>query len=108
MVTLPHDFVATKYPGYYWNTTTETLFTAKLGVLRQLKYYGPNQWNYYTAGYQISDKGIRKKLPMSYLRSLRNTESVFPADYKLVVGQKRTELDFSMLPKGTTVTVTVR
>lgn len=37
MVTLPKDFVATRYPGYFWNVVERKLYTLKVtGELRPM------------------------------------------------------------------------
>jgi hypothetical protein len=109
MVRMPGEFVATKYPGYFWNTVTQTLFTAKLGVLRELKYHGPNRWNDYAEAYRISDNGVRKNLYLHYLRKLKSSDAVFPVEYTFVVGENdERSVHMSALPPGAQVVVRVR
>lgn len=80
MVTLPSQFVATKYPGYFWNVDTQTLYTAKLGVLREMKYTKPTVFNNMFEGYRVSVNGVRRGLRIEYLRKLQLTDSVFPME----------------------------
>ena len=110
MVILPSEFVATKYPGYFWNISTQALFTAKLGVLREMKYHGPNRWNHYAEAYKVSDKGVRKNLHLDYLRKLKpSAQTVFPVDYEFVVGKdEQRTLDLAALPRGARIVVCVR
>ena len=109
MVIMPREFVATKYPGYFWHTTTRTLFTAKLGVLRELKYFGPNRWNRYREGYRVCHEGNRQFLSLKYLNTLREAETVFPVDYTLVVKEgDDIAIDVSSFPAGTVFTIKVR
>jgi hypothetical protein len=106
-VILPEEFVATQYPGYFWNVKIQKLFTAKLGVLRELKYSGPNQWNHYTAGYRISDKGVRKTLTLKYLQTLQVKASVFPVLFTTVKSSTNDDVAINLgkLPAGTKVRV---
>ena len=48
MVTLPKDFVAIKFPGYFWNIKEQRLYSMKVtGVLRPLAGpYTPNHFNH--------------------------------------------------------------
>lgn len=84
MVTLPPQFVATKYSGYFWNIEDERLYSLKItGELRPLKHTKPNRWNNLwqwneTGGYKISDKGTRRWLTDSHLAKLTPTDSTIP------------------------------
>lgn len=73
MVTLPIEFVATRYPGYFWNTETQTLFSLKIdGVLKELKLVKPNPWNWLPMpGYVVSVKGRRRTLLVGELKKLK-------------------------------------
>lgn len=75
MVTLPVQFVATKYPGYFWNTRTHVLYSIKIdGILKPLKKRWPSKWNKINGpGYYISHKGERKFMPHSELIELKLT-----------------------------------
>jgi len=74
MVVLPGDFVATRYPGYFWNLKERKLYTIKVtGELRPMTFQrGGNFYGHKIApGYQISVKGQKRKLTMDYLGSLK-------------------------------------
>lgn len=105
MIQFPSEFVATKYPGYFWNTTLNKLFTAKLGVLRELKYHGPNRWNRYVEGYRVCHEGERRTLTLKYLHSLKESDSTFPVLYNFVTDKDE---EFTMkVPAGTKVMIRV-
>lgn len=79
MVTLPKDFVATRYSGYFWNVKEKRLYTIKVtGELRPMafnpggRFYGVT----HLPGYQISVKGMKRKLTMDYLGTLKATEAI--------------------------------
>lgn len=78
MIVLPIEFVPSKYPGYFWNTESQTLFSVKVdGVLKEIQISHPNNFNNLNQpGYRVSVKGKRKFLPLSYLKTLRATTSV--------------------------------
>lgn len=79
MVTLPKEFVATKFPGYFWHTVEQKLYTLKVtGVLRPLKKQPPNRYNHYKDMYAVSHKGQRRGLLVEKLKQLQLTNSVFP------------------------------
>lgn len=74
MITFPPEFVTTRYPGYFWNTKTQSLFSIKVtGELREIKFRKMSQWNRYD-GYQVSHKGQRRFLPIQYLKTLSSQE----------------------------------
>lgn len=79
MVTLPKDFVATRYPGYFWNVVEKKLYSLKVtGELRAMAFH---RGFYYKGrqiepGYAISVKGIRKRYTMRYLNSLTATNDI--------------------------------
>lgn len=110
MVTLPSEFVATKYPGYFWNTRTRRLFTAKLGVLRELKRSGPNKWNYFRDGYKVSHEGVNRFLEYADLLKLQPKDSVFPVRFTTVKNGTNSDVpvQLSLLPEGTIVDVYIR
>ena len=85
MVTLPKDFVATKYPGYFWNLKEEKLYSLKVtGILRPMAGpYNPNPFNNWgTPGYQISVGGHKRSLHLDYLKKLKAVNSVIPMEKK--------------------------
>jgi hypothetical protein len=74
MVVLPGDFVATRYPGYFWNLKERKLYTLKVtGELRPMTFnkggtfYGVR----HEPGYQISVNGRKRKFTMDYLSNLK-------------------------------------
>jgi len=77
MVTLPPEFVATKYPGYFWNYSTMTLFSLKVsGELKELKHIKPNYFNNWNqGGYRVSVNGIRRVLFDEYLHNIEPNDS---------------------------------
>ena len=79
MVTLPKDFVATKYPGYFWNVVEKKLYSLKVtGELRALTFYRGG-WFYgrmIEPGYSISVNGLRKRYTMTYLNTLYATNDI--------------------------------
>ena len=79
MVTLPIDFVATRYPGYFWNVTDKKLYTLKVtGELRPMAlnnggfFYGTK----FEPGYQISVKGQKRRYTLDYLNKLSATTKI--------------------------------
>ncbi len=83
MVTLPKEFVAVKYPGYFWNINDNQLYSVKItGMLKPLvKTYlwhsrGKDWRN--IPGYNISVKGRKRFLAIEDLIKLSPTKSVFP------------------------------
>lgn len=94
MVKLPDQFIATKYPGYFFNIEDEKLYSMKIdGILKPLKYRSANYFNnwgsvrvklesgetvYATGGYQISVKGMRRFYPIERLKDLKNVDAVIP------------------------------
>lgn len=79
MVTLPKDFVATRYPGYFWNVADKKLYTLKVtGELRPMTFnkggffYGTK----FDPGYQISVKGRKRRYTLEYLESLKATNEI--------------------------------
>ncbi len=78
MVTLPIEFVKTKYPGYFWNTESQALYSLKVdGVLREIKITHPNPFSRITEpGYRVSVKGVRRFMSISSLQKLTAQLSV--------------------------------
>lgn len=85
MVTLPSEFVATKFPGYFWNTKDKKLYSIKVsGALRPLAFKKPNHWNHMTAGYSVSVNGRRRFLAHDLLLKLKpNVNHVIPYQHQL-------------------------
>jgi hypothetical protein len=81
VVTLPADFVATKYTGYFWNLKEQKLYSIKVdGILKPIKKYPPNQWNHFVDAYRVSVKGHRRALMIDYLKKLVPSNSVIPLE----------------------------
>lgn len=85
MVTLPKDFVAIRYPGYFWNLKENRLYSMKVtGVLKPLAGpYKPNPFNNYTCPmYQISVDGQKRSIGTDYLKKLKAANSTIPMEQK--------------------------
>jgi hypothetical protein len=81
VVTLPNDFVATKYSGYFWHLKEKKLYTLRVsGILRPLKKYPPNFWNHFRDEYRVSVEGTRRAVSMEYLKKLVPADSVIPLE----------------------------
>jgi len=81
MVSLPKDFVAIKYPGYFWNLKEQKLYTMKItGVLRPLVKPKPNFFNHYRDIYRISHNGQHRSIEVSTLKNLKAKNSVIPME----------------------------
>jgi hypothetical protein len=79
MVTLPKEFVATRYPGYFWNVVEKKLYSIKVtGELRPMAFHkgGNFGWVRVEPGYQISVKGKKRTYTMDYLVSLTATNEI--------------------------------
>ena len=76
MVTLPVEFVATRFPGYFWNVKEKKLYSIKVtGELRPmtLQRGGTFYGHVVEPGYQISVRGFKRRYTMKYLTSLKDT-----------------------------------
>ena len=79
MVTLPPEFVATKYPGYFWNIGDKKLYSVKVsGELRRMAMRNHWQYTFGQDAYSISIKGRKKTLFVRDLQRLVPTPQVFP------------------------------
>ncbi len=78
MVVLPIEFVPTRYPGYFWNTETQTLYSVKVsGELKELAITNPSAFSRITEpGYRVSVKGVRKFMAISRLKKLKASTDV--------------------------------
>lgn len=78
MVVMPPNFMATKYPGYYWNVETKKLYSIKVGgVLRPLVSKKPSRWNQLPCEtYTVSVDGRRRWLSVDYLNKLTYADSM--------------------------------
>jgi hypothetical protein len=85
MITFPPEFTALVYPGYYWNTKNQKLYSIKVtGVLRPLKFQPGNRWNHYVARYSISVNGKKKNIPVELLKKCKKpSDSVIPVQLQL-------------------------
>lgn len=80
MVTLPPNFTAIKYPGYFWDVDNKKLYSIKItGELREMKVLKPNRWSHrarlYFPYYVVSYKGHRRYLLVSDLEKLTIKDS---------------------------------
>jgi hypothetical protein len=81
MVNLPPQYVATKFPGYFFNTENKKLYSLKVsGILTPLKHIIPNRFNCWyhftkTGGYRVSVDGSNRVLTDEYLASLTPNEN---------------------------------
>ena len=94
LVSFPPEFIATAFPGYFFNVDDEKLYSMKIdGVLKPLKFQTPNQFNHIwrhpvklrggsevnsKGGYYISVKGRRKFYAIEKLKDLEHVASVIP------------------------------
>lgn len=79
MVTLPKDFVATRYPGYFWNVAEKKLYSIKVtGELKPLGFQKGGNFGYgiVPPGYKISVKGTRRYYTLDYLSKLTATTDI--------------------------------
>lgn len=76
MVKLPDEFIATRYPGYFFNTSNDTLYSLKVsGVLRPLPLHKPCHWNRLRSpAFRISVKGRRRIYPLDQLKTLAEND----------------------------------
>ena len=80
MITFPDGFVATRFPGYFWNTTDEKLYTMKVtGVLRPMRIsYPPAHYEHGHESYRVSVNGVRRRLTTAQIKRalIRGTSTV--------------------------------
>ena len=82
MVTLPKEFVAIQYPGYFFNIEDEKLYSVKVsGALKPLALN--KGWNYALkiyceVGYNISVNGRKRHIELSELRKLKPKKQIYP------------------------------
>ena len=71
MITFPDGFVATRFPGYFWNTTDEKLYTMKVtGVLRPMRISTPPPDQPDRASYRVSVNGVRRRLTTAQIKRI--------------------------------------
>ena len=77
MVVFPPEFVATEWPGYFWNITTKEMYSIKTGALKKLAKRKP--FNGYakdgrkvnvSEGYMLSVNGERVPVSLTMLNKL--------------------------------------
>lgn len=70
MITFPDGFVATKFPGYFWNTADEKLYTMKVtGVLRPMRISYPAPYEVDgQPSYRVSVNGVRMRLTTAQIK----------------------------------------
>ncbi len=94
MITFNPEFVATAYPGYFFNVKDEQLYSMKVdGILKPLKYKHPNHWNrigtypsrlddgskvYSKGGYHVSVQGRPRFYAIEQLKELKPEPHVIP------------------------------
>jgi hypothetical protein len=79
MVTLPPEFIATRFPGYFWNPSDSKLYSVKVtGELKPLKMSKASFFNKGIAGWTVSVYGQRRYLPLYVLTKLKPKDTVFP------------------------------
>lgn len=79
MVTLPKEFVATRYPGYFWNVVERKLYSLKVtGELHPMAFHKGGRFygRIIEPGYSISVNGRKRKYTMEYLGSLKATDTI--------------------------------
>lgn len=84
-VKFPPEFIAIRYPGYFFNIQDKRLYSAKSGVLKPLQRKAACVWNHGHAGYNISHKGKQRTVREEWLFELEHKVSKFPTEY---YGQK--------------------
>jgi hypothetical protein len=78
MIQFPECYVKTKYPGYFWNRDTQTLFSIKVGgFLKEMKYQSKamiihGRYRSFTLepGYRVSVRGERYIISLEELKRL--------------------------------------
>lgn len=81
MIKFPKEFVALRYPGYFWNKKEQQLYSMKVsGVLKPLKYQRSFRTIYKTlpAGYSISYRGRRFRIAVEHIDGFLVKDSTIP------------------------------
>jgi len=81
MINIPKSFVALKYPGYFWNTEENKLYSMKVqGILRPLRLNkgGMYQGQVFEDAYRISVNGFRKYITPDQIQKIILKNSVIP------------------------------
>lgn len=89
MVTLPKDFVATKYPGYFWNVVDKKLYSLK--VTGELKHGGGGGHFWYSwmpEKYDETCNSVEEILDHLGFDFQRTTEGILITGYYRKMGQE--------------------
>lgn len=82
-VTLPEGFIGlNRYPGYFYNTLDNKLYSIKTGELKPLKLNPPfrNHLISISHHYKVSIKGFKKCVTVEYLETLKNSQMSFTVE----------------------------
>ena len=80
LVTLPEHFVGLRfYPGYFYNTEDQQLYSLKSGILKSLKIKNPYKNRTIDIGYHytVSVCGWRKHISQDYLKNLKESQVTY-------------------------------
>ena len=78
-VNLPENFVATKFPGYFYKVDENKVYSIKSGVLKPMRIYKPNYWNKQRMDFVvISHRGHRHQLVLEQLKTKDLFKSEIP------------------------------
>lgn len=79
MITFPPEFVATRFPGYFWNVSEKKLYSIKVsGVLRPLVRRKKNKWYHWGDHYTVSVEGKKRYMSADRLEKLTPRPQVVP------------------------------
>jgi hypothetical protein len=85
MVVLPVEFVEIpRFPGYFYNVRSASVWSIKSGTLKQLAYKRPYKSS--PGGFSVSREGIRYTLSLNYLSKL--TAKKEPVEYTHIERKK--------------------
>jgi hypothetical protein len=72
MVVFPPEFVATRYPGYFWHLTEQRLYTIKVtGILRPLAVSNHIRYTHGRNQYKLSVNGNKRHIYEDTLKQLK-------------------------------------
>lgn len=66
MILLSDNFLATKWPGYFYNVDENRIYTIKSGTLRPIT--PKKAFRNHPRSFVISNRGIRKAIPVEWLK----------------------------------------
>jgi hypothetical protein len=80
---LPAGFVATKWPGYFWDMLNEKFYSMKVdGILKEMKHHKSfwprGRWGELPAGWGISVNGRKRRVTRQEMQKLFPTPSLIP------------------------------